>query len=163
LRSLLFAFAASNPWAAFCVVVQFVDMTISYELAKEKTRERYRLSYATNREHVLAKKKAWQAANPEKVRLSRKNTNWKIKLATLAHYGGKCVCCPESNPKFLSIDHINDDGYKTRAQNGRSGVASFYYWIKKNGYPTDLQVLCFNCNMAKAFWKICPHKESVTN
>jgi hypothetical protein len=30
-------------------------------------------------------------------------------------------------------------------------------WIKKNNYPERLQILCFNCNMAKAHNGYCPH------
>ena len=62
--------------------------------------------------------------------------------------------------KGKEIDHINNDGNKQR-KNGKytGGTANFYYWIKTNNYPTDLQVLCYNCNMAKAIYKICPHKQ----
>lgn len=121
------------------------------------------MTYELAKRLKAAKVLAYQRANPEKIRETRRKTNWKIKIATLTHYGGKCTCCGEGEPKFLTIDHINDDGYLNRRQNGRTGVASFYYWIKKNRYPTDLQVLCFNCNLAKGHFKICPHQESATS
>ena len=117
-----------------------------------KGREKYR----ANREVELEKKKEWQRKNPEKVKEIRRKTTWKIKVKTLNHYGGKCACCGETEIKFLAIDHIDNDGGKDRK---RAGASCFYYWIKRNDYPTNLQVLCHNCNMAKSFYKICPHQE----
>ncbi|KKL68019.1 hypothetical protein LCGC14_2129140 [marine sediment metagenome] len=83
------------------------------------------------------------------------------------HYGGKCVCCGESEPVFLSIDHINNDGADHRAnitkKKGRgkqAGSTTMYKWIERNNYPTDLQLLCHNCNMGRyRNGGICPHKE----
>lgn len=138
---------------------------MNYELAKElkeSPRERQKRVYWENPERERARKQAWALANKEKVREYRRKTQLTIKLHILNHYGGRCVCCGQDDYHFLSIDHKNDDGHKQRAQHGRSGVASFYYWIKKNGYPDDLQVLCYNCNMGKAIYKICPH-QSITN
>ena len=63
------------------------------------------------------------------------------------HYGNKCICCGTKDLDVLSIDHINDDGYKHRKQVG-SG-ATFYRWIIKNNFPPDLQILCWNCNIKK--------------
>lgn len=34
-------------------------------------------------------------------------------------------------------------------------------WLKTNGYPDGFQTLCHNCNMAKGFYGICPHKEKL--
>jgi hypothetical protein len=121
------------------------------------------MKYETAKELKLAKVKKYQADNPEKVKETRRKHHWNIKSQILMHYGGKCACCGETDLKFLCIDHINNDGAKQRKEAGfTAGISSFYYWIKKNGFPTDLQVLCYNCNMAKALYKICPHK-SLTN
>lgn len=38
----------------------------------------------------------------------------KAKAETLDIYGNKCVCCGETNWQFLTIDHINNDGKKTK-------------------------------------------------
>lgn len=82
------------------------------------------------------------------------------------YYGGKCVCCGESESFFLSIDHINNDGANHRAhitkQRGRgkgAGSTTMDKWIEKNSYPDILQLLCHNCNMGKHLNNgICPHK-----
>ena len=73
-------------------------------------------------------------------------------------YGGyKCVCCGETEPKFLSIDHINNDGAKHKKKTN----SNLYRWLKKNDYPSGFQVLCMNCNCGKyRNGGICPHKTS---
>lgn len=79
----------------------------------------------------------------------------------MEHYSGgipHCACCMESNVKFLTIDHIKNNGSEHRRQIKASG-ASFYRWIIKNKFPEDLQVLCMNCNAAKYWYGTCPHKE----
>jgi hypothetical protein len=90
----------------------------------------------------------------------RKNDkNYKDKIALIKEYGGKCVCCGEFEPIFLTIDHINEDGAKHRKENGIYAGASFYRWLKQQGYPKDnYQVLCFNCNFAKHVLGKCPHQ-----
>jgi hypothetical protein len=84
------------------------------------------------------------------------------KIAVMQHYGGKCACCGEANLGFLTLDHINNDGVVHRKVTGMG--ARFYEWILKNGFPTDLQVLCFNCNCGRAgHGGICPHKIVTVN
>jgi hypothetical protein len=47
-------------------------------------------------------------------------------MEMLSAYGGKCVCCGESEYKFLAIDHINGGG---------SGRA--YYPVTQASSTTD--------------------------
>lgn len=85
---------------------------------------------------------------------------WGVKLDTLKAYGGRCACCRESNPRFLTLDHVNKDGEKHRdaVSNGSSGYV-FYRKLRAAGYPNDppLRVLCQSCNMA-SFSGRCPHE-----
>lgn len=80
------------------------------------------------------------------------------------HYGNKCSCCGEENKLFLTIDHINNDGYKLRPRNNKGktkALFSHHYYkdIIKHNFPTDLQLLCWNCNCGRQRNKgICPHK-----
>jgi hypothetical protein len=85
----------------------------------------------------------------------------RIKDEVYEHYGGyKCNCCGESNPKFLSLDHINNDGGKHRKLFGITGGMHLYRWIQKNNFPEGFQVLCYNCNLGKARNQgICPHTQ----
>ena len=80
----------------------------------------------------------------------------KLKQEVLDHYGNKCVCCNEAIFEFLSIDHINNNGAAHRKVSGKG--QNFYKWIIENNFPNDLQILCFNCNCAKGFYKRCPHE-----
>lgn len=82
-----------------------------------------------------------------------------MRRRALDHYGRECVCCGETEVRFLTLDHINNDGNEHRKSLGlRSGYA-FYQWMEKNGYPNTLQVLCWNCNMGKYFnGGMCPHQ-----
>jgi hypothetical protein len=71
------------------------------------------------------------------------------------------VCCGETEPLFLTLDHINGGGNKHRREIKESGKGSgsFYEWLKRNGYPPGFQVLCQNCNVGK--WRnggVCPHQ-----
>jgi len=77
-----------------------------------------------------------------------------LRKQVLLHYGNKCSCCGETEPYFLAIDHINNDGAKRRIFGNK-----FYTWIVKNNYPQDLQLLCHNCNYGKyRNGGICPHE-----
>lgn len=71
----------------------------------------------------------------------------------LTYYGKLCACCGESELMFLTIDHINNDGASQRRMNGHRD----YSRIRKT-WPSDLQILCYNCNMGKARnGGRCPH------
>lgn len=79
-----------------------------------------------------------------------------FKRQVLEFYGPECACCGESNPGFLSVDHINNDGAEDRKN--RIG-GSFWEHVVKNDFPEDLRILCFNCNMGRQFngHGVCPH------
>ena|SRR3990167_3855840 len=83
-----------------------------------------------------------------------------IRKSIIKYYGNKCACCGETEPLFLNIDHVNNDGAKHRKQYGSTyGV---YLWIRRNNYPNNFQILCWNCNQAKGLCGICPHKKVVS-
>lgn len=70
-----------------------------------------------------------------------------------------CACCGESNYKFLSLDHILEDGAEHRKQfNGDQGA--LFRDLKRKCYPPGFQVLCYNCNLGRQHnGGICPHEE----
>lgn len=83
-------------------------------------------------------------------------SNRRLKLRVIEAYGGVCRCCGESNPAFLVLDHVNDDGAEQRKIAGRKAS---WRWARDRGYPKTLQLLCANCNMAKQFNPGgCPHR-----
>ena len=78
--------------------------------------------------------------------------------------GGVCACCGISERGFLTIDHVNNDGAAHRKSLGRSGGngGPVLRDIRRQGYPRDkYQILCWNCNHAKAIFGICPHKKGL--
>lgn len=84
----------------------------------------------------------------------------RIRAKAIAHYGGACACCGESESIFLTFDHVNGDGAAHRREMGYSGGHAIVFWLRKHNYPDTIQLLCYNCNMAKAFGRYgCPHKE----
>lgn len=89
----------------------------------------------------------------------RKKWNKVYRQTILNYYGNRCVCCGESHPEFLCIDHINNDGAKQRKKINLSAGSGSYSWIIRNDFPDDLQILCANCNMAKAYYGVCPHQK----
>lgn len=91
------------------------------------------------------------------VKATCKKSNAKIRQEMIDAYGGKCACCGETEPKFMTVDHIGGGGQKHRNEIGEGGstIAKF---LKRNNYPTDkFRLLCFNCNCAIGFFGACPH------
>lgn len=76
----------------------------------------------------------------------------------LAAYGGKCNCarCPETNPAFLTLEHVNGTGKAHRAKVGSHAYAD----LRRRGFPRDgYTLLCWNCNAMTRFGRTCPHEE----
>ena len=104
------------------------------------------------------KAKEYYQENKERLDKKTKELSRKLSREVIKQYGGKCTCCGENTFEFLSIDHINNDGKEDRKKIG-SGY-SFYRLLRKLNYPkNNYQVLCYNCNLAKGFYGICPHQK----
>lgn len=111
--------------------------------------------HVKHREARNARARAWNAAHPEIVKARAKGYLQKFKRMVLDHYGQRCVCCGVEEEAFLTIDHINNNGKEHRAEVGNGHA--FYRWIVKAGFPSDLRILCMNCNYGKRFRPQCPH------
>lgn len=123
---------------------------------KECTLKRRAEWYQKTGKDILSKRqKEHRRANPEFYRAKRQRLHWQDKMRSIKVYGNKCECCGESQPKFLAIDHINGNGNAHRKLLGNKTI---YAWLRQNNYPIGFRILCHNCNMAIAFWQICPHK-----
>jgi hypothetical protein len=75
----------------------------------------------------------------------------------LEAFGWKCSCCGEEDPRFLTLDHINNDGNIHREKKNEQQIM---YQAKREGWPKDkYQCLCFNCNLGRSVnGGVCPHK-----
>lgn len=76
--------------------------------------------------------------------------------------GAVCRCCGESEYAFLTFDHIHGNGAQDRKRfNGRVPYVWVTEQIKSSDAAKRLQVLCFNCNIAKGKSGACPHQSGL--
>lgn len=88
---------------------------------------------------------------PELVRKQSNDSYHKTRIEVLKHYSPKlcCVACGfDAHLAALSIDHVRGDGAKHRREIGQANI---YYWLKKNCFPQEFQVLCMNCQFIKRY------------
>ena len=87
--------------------------------------------------------------------------NHKYRADAISHYGGKCACCGETEPKFLTIDHIDGGGGKHKRAAKCHNIGTL---LRREGYPPGFQVLCWNCNCGRQLnGGVCPHKQNNRN
>jgi len=132
------------------------------EMIKGLTRKEYKRQWdKAHRAEKAITSREWYRNNIEKGRATNLKSRRKIRKTVLEHYGGappSCACCGESETNFLAMDHMNGGGKQHLKEIGGGG-ANFYFWLKKNGYPKEFQVLCHNCNFAKGHYGNCPHED----
>jgi len=89
----------------------------------------------------------------------RNQSNYRdLRKEVLFHYGGKCVCCGQTEMAFLVVDHTEGDGCIHQTPKGtRYCGAQLYRWLKRNGFPEGFRVLCADCNTAMSIYGQCPH------
>jgi len=80
----------------------------------------------------------------------------KLRLEMLAEYGGRCQCeggCDITNPGFLAVDHIFDDGKQHRKDCKLTNPVRLAKWLKDRGWPKDrFRLLCHNCNQGREWY-----------
>lgn len=143
---------------------------------REAVNQRMRDWRENNREKAREQSREWRNrkianGSPEEVAALRqsekdktKRNQARCKAEVFAAYGGyRCNCCGETEPMFLSIDHVHNDGAAMRKAKLYSGNGTgFYLWLRKNGFPSGFQVLCMNCQIGKhKNGGICPHQRKV--
>ncbi len=121
---------------------------------REHVAEQRAIRYRT----VYHKDPDWVAANNLRSRESHRLLRHE---AIMAYGGYKCECCGETEPRFMTLDHVFDNGAEHRRSVGtqKSRRVAIWRWLKINGYPEGYQVLCMNCNAGRE-WNggVCPHK-----
>lgn len=124
----------------------------------EAVREQMKANYERRKQEF----KHDEAQRARSTRLARRHRE-RLRDQIFAAYGSECTCCGETEPLFLSIDHVNNDGYAHRKL-GINNTVSLFSMIRRLGFPKDdFQLLCMNCNHGKYRNKgVCPHKEGST-
>jgi hypothetical protein len=171
---------AKNRLNAMCRACQS-DLRVSWkERNRERVAERNREWALANPDRVKAAQERWKQRNPgiaaqrmrewrlanlDRHRETNRRNDKRIKDECYNAYGGyNCACCGETEPAFLTIDHVNNDGAKHRREVvglGRGGGKKIYAWLIANNFPPGFQILCMNCNWGKARNNgVCPHKAS---
>lgn len=89
-----------------------------------------------------------------------RGTRWHraLRLEVVRYYGGqdpRCACCGEAALVFLTVDHMANDGAAHRRR--AKSYVGMLRDLKTRGFPPGIQVLCFNCNLARGFYGACPH------
>lgn len=120
----------------------------SWRAANNDWRAQYnRRDYMRRRESQLARHRAYAQ---------------RIRAEVIEAYGGRCRCCGETEPMFLTIDHVYGNGSQERRQLSTQKIGTgscFYRWLQTHGYPQEgYQLLCFNCNRGKSQSRECPHR-----
>jgi len=139
-------------------------MNKKWDTDEERTaaRQAALLRYRTKHRKRL-RKRARDAAkeryqhDPVAARRRLKSYRQGLRIEVISAYGGRCTCCGEDHHYFLALDHINGITGPKRAKERKSG-SSWYLKLRREGYPSHIQVLCHNCNSAKGFYGVCPHK-----
>jgi hypothetical protein len=114
--------------------------------AKANAAEKFRMKNPKHHKKALLRTKLW------------KND---LRKQVIAGYGGKCTCCGETIPEFLTLDHKKNDGALHRSKEGSASYGpTLYLRLIREGFPKkQFQLHCWNCNCAKGiFGGVCPHK-----
>lgn len=128
---------------------------------RQKLRREYNKRMVERRRHLITEMTPDELVafrNAEKAKTKRLNAA--LKAEVFSAYGGwKCACCGETEPNFLTIDHMLNNGSQMRREGVHGHSTQFYRWLKKNSFPPNFQVLCMNCQFGKRMnGGICPHQ-----
>jgi hypothetical protein len=120
--------------------------------------------YLENKSDILAKNKKWKIENAPRFHSQQKDYRTRkraeMKAEVLAHYDGRCDCCGETEILFLTIDHINGNGWEHRRMIGKTDM---WKWLYHNDYPDGFRILCYNCNAGRYHnGGVCPHQLAAT-
>lgn len=111
---------------------------------------------AARRRYNAAYHHDWNQANRDKVAAQAKRDTARLWSAVVAGYGGACACCGEAEPRFLTLDHVHGGGTAERRVLGENKLMLLRRLVRQR-FPSDLQLLCANCHLAKDLRDGCPH------
>lgn len=107
--------------------------------------------YRCTRDRIMGRQ--WQC---KECNSARNGASYRrIRDGLLSLLGGRCVCCGETEPVFLQIDHVNGGGRAERKTHNNN-IRTFDRRVRSD--PQDFQLLCGNCHSAKTAGITCPHR-----
>jgi hypothetical protein len=141
---------------------------------KIKKRPEYKHGwYVKNRDQILQSRVIYRAENSDQIKetlriwyerkrkdpefvllIKKKGRLYRelLKLTAIALLGGSCKACGESEPDFLVVDHVNNDGAEHRKELrtlGKGTSIPVYIEIRDGVPSREYQLLCWNCNYKK--------------
>jgi len=145
---------------------RMLDGFKQYAQANRKALTDYGRSYYARNSSKICEQTRKRMSEPERkanAKRQRKTSQQALRAKILNHLGGRCYCCGLDDLRFLTIDHINNDGRIDRKL--PSGKSKNGYMIlldiQREGIPKDrYRAACYNCNCARNWTegKICPHQ-----
>ncbi len=143
----------SDRQCSKCLEVKHVD-----EFYLRKTARGYLRHHTECKACISKRSNAAFFKNHDRNLTRERNKRALLREEMLTAYGGKCACCGISDYRFLTVDHVHGGGRKHQKE--VSGSMGVFRDLKKRGWPKgDFECLCFNCNLAKGFYGVCPHKD----
>lgn len=120
-----------------------ITFTEYYQLP---SKERGRISVDMYTNDVLEETKSGR-------RLMKRKRRDTTKLMIVTAYGKVCNHCGETYLPVLTMDHVLENGAEHRKKIGK-GSGKLRTWImtryaETGKWPKDIQLLCYNCNIAK--------------
>lgn len=139
----------NDKYCKDCLVSLTEDNTNEYDILSAQ--------YVCKNCRKLRDKQKYQNRK-EIIREKQRLHDLSVKLKVIAAYGGKCFCCGENTPEFLTVDYIK------RENNDKKSGGRLYRWLIKNNFPKEkYQILCHNCSCAKELFGYCPHNKIENN
>lgn len=89
---------------------------------------------------------------------SKKALQGARRAAVLDLLGGRCACCGEDHPEFLTLDHRNGGGNEHRRQRCYNAALIYKDVLADPDAKAHYRILCWNCNCAIGLHGVCPHE-----
>ena len=84
----------------------------------------------------------------------------RLRMMFLKEFEYKCQCCGEDDIRFLTADHVQNDGFKDR---NLTPIQIYRKALDDNYDRKKWNCLCWNCNCGRGQNNgICPHKDKVS-
>jgi hypothetical protein len=81
----------------------------------------------------------------------------KLRATVLLAYGKKCSHCGDPRIQCLEFDHVGGWGNTHRKKSGgKLNGYCLWVWIRDNGFPNSVRLLCGSCHSALSYWGFLP-------